>query len=57
MAIPLAVSAIEAEPQAKVQSKVLGHAPVVLEIGFYDPVPVVVLGLKIDLGELGNFAR
>ena len=49
MAIPLAISAIEAEAQAEIESEVFCHAPVVLEIGFYDSVAIVILGLEIDL--------
>src|SRR5437870_7467235 len=57
VAIPLAISAIEAEAQAEIESEVFCHAPIVLEIGFYDSVAIVIFGLEIDLRELRNLAH
>src|ERR1700682_531049 len=49
LAVTLAVGTKEAEPQPEIQSKFLGHPPVVLEIRLYDPVTVVILNLQIGL--------
>src|SRR5713101_4545769 len=56
-AVTLAVGSIEAEPQPEIQSKSLGHPPVVLEIRFNDPVAVVILSLQVGLLVLGDISH
>src|SRR5438046_1936083 len=41
--VALAVSSIQTDAQAEIQSKAFGYAPVVLEVRLHDSVPVVVL--------------
>ncbi len=55
--VAFAISAVEAQTQAEVESKFLGDPPIILEVGFDDVVAVVVFGLKIDLRILSDFTR
>src|SRR5262249_45692647 len=55
--ISLVVSAEEADSQTQVHRQILGGVEVILEIRFEYFVPVVILGLRAGLSEVGDLAH
>src|SRR5258708_31561993 len=54
---PFAISAIEAQAQAQIESQVVCNAPVILEVRFHNLVAVVVLEQVILLSETRNLPQ